>query len=65
MGYPVGVIPSRPPPDSDLLVFAETQLCGFPCAANVRQLAESLDGPSVQACCTTARPICGRTSAGC
>ena len=36
-------------PDSDLLVFAETQLCGFPNAANVRQLAEPRDGPSVQA----------------
>ncbi|AYC33887.1 carbon-nitrogen hydrolase [Pseudomonas cavernae] len=41
--------------DSDLLVFPETQLCGFPHAGNVRQLAEPLDGPSVQAVRAAAR----------
>lgn len=35
--------------DTDLLVFPETQLMGFPSAANIAAVAEPLDGPSVQA----------------
>ncbi len=35
--------------DSELLVFPETQLCGFPTEANVAALSEPLDGPSVSA----------------
>lgn len=35
--------------DTDLVVFPETQLMGFPSEDNVAALAEPLDGPSVQA----------------
>jgi len=36
-------------PDSQLLVFPETHLTGFPTADNVAELAEPLDGPSIRA----------------
>ncbi|MCE5983428.1 carbon-nitrogen hydrolase family protein [Pseudomonas wadenswilerensis] len=35
--------------DTDLLVFPETQLMGFASAAQLPEVAESVDGPSVQA----------------
>ncbi|MDF0733051.1 carbon-nitrogen hydrolase family protein [Pseudomonas entomophila] len=37
------------PRGTDLVVFPETQLMGFPTEANIAQLAEPLDGPSVRA----------------
>ncbi|WP_375737892.1 carbon-nitrogen hydrolase family protein [Pseudomonas boanensis] len=42
-------------PDTDLVVFPETQLMGFPTAGNVHAVAEPLDGPSVQAVQRAAR----------
>ncbi|WP_282338095.1 carbon-nitrogen hydrolase family protein [Pseudomonas sp. PS02288] len=36
-------------PDTQLLVFPETHLTGFPTADNIAELAEPLDGPSIQA----------------
>ncbi|MBT8764575.1 carbon-nitrogen hydrolase family protein [Metapseudomonas boanensis] len=42
-------------PDTDLVVFPETQLMGFPTAGNVDAVAEPLDGPSVQAVQRAAR----------
>ncbi|MDH4607075.1 carbon-nitrogen hydrolase family protein [Pseudomonas sp. BN102] len=42
-------------PDTDLVVFPETQLTGFPTAENVAALAEPLDGPSVRAVQRAAR----------
>lgn len=41
--------------DSDLLVFPETGLCGFPSAGSVARIAEPLDGPSMQAVQRAAR----------
>ena len=37
------------PPGTDLVVFPETQLMGFPSESNVAELAEALDGPSLSA----------------
>ncbi|AOE84214.1 carbon-nitrogen hydrolase family protein [Pseudomonas sp. TCU-HL1] len=42
-------------PDTDLVVFPETQLMGFPTEENVAAVAEPLDGPSVQAVQRAAR----------
>ncbi|MHC5352129.1 carbon-nitrogen hydrolase family protein [Pseudomonas sp. A46] len=42
-------------PDSDLVVFPETQLMGFPTEENVAAVAESLDGPSLGAVRQAAR----------
>lgn len=42
-------------PDTDLVVFPETQLTGFPTVENVAALAEPLDGPSVRAVQRAAR----------
>lgn len=41
--------------DTDLVVFPETQLMGFPTADNIAALAEPLTGPSVQAIVEAAR----------
>lgn len=41
--------------DTDLVVFPETQLMGFPTEDNVARLAEPLDGPSVRAVQQAAR----------
>lgn len=41
--------------DTDLVVFPETQLMGFPTADNIAALAEPLTGPSVQAIVQAAR----------
>ena len=41
--------------DTDLVVFPETQLMGFPMADNIAALAEPLTGPSVQAIIEAAR----------
>lgn len=35
--------------DTDLLVFPETQLMGFPTEENINRIAEPLDGPSITA----------------
>jgi (R)-amidase len=42
-------------PDTDLVVFPETQLMGFPTEESVAAVAEPLDGPSVQAVQRAAR----------
>jgi (R)-amidase len=42
----LGVIAQRKP-DTDLIVFPETTLSGFPTRENVADLAETLDGPSL------------------
>ena len=41
--------------DSQLVVFPETQLTGFPTEQNIAAIAESIDGPSVQAVQQAAR----------
>lgn len=41
--------------DTELVVFPETQLMGFPSAATIADVAEPLDGPSVQAVQRAAR----------
>ncbi|GLU39356.1 carbon-nitrogen hydrolase family protein [Pseudomonas sp. NBRC 100443] len=43
--------------DTDLVVFPETQLMGFPTEDNVARLAEPLDGPSVRAVQQAAREL--------
>ncbi|WP_342244261.1 carbon-nitrogen hydrolase family protein [Pseudomonas sp. OTU5201] len=42
-------------PDTDLVVFPETQLTGFPTAESIAAVAEPLEGPSVQAVQRAAR----------
>ncbi|AIR91034.1 carbon-nitrogen hydrolase family protein [Pseudomonas cremoricolorata] len=42
-------------PDTDLLVFPETQLMGFPTEQNISRIAEPLDGPAVSAVIEAAR----------
>ena len=41
--------------DTDLVVFPETHLMGFPTAENIATVAEPLDGPTVQAVQRAAR----------
>ena len=45
----------RATPESDLIVFPETFLSGFPTPDNVSQLSQPLDGPALSALATAAR----------